>query len=227
MQDSGLFKQQRLPQVQALVYVHDWQLDDPSTESYSKFGGEFILYPQGTQYKPEVVPAAPRTAVFCDGSEQVHGTSTFKPEEKPYPFDKDQTNSMKFDKKNNVWRLYINDKPTSTVYSWQDIRASIAYRGWCFSDKEIMESWNAEEWSGDLTLDDIMDILKRDLIYEKKAITVDKWNRMDEYERGLFLLDQYIQLPKPSLSRISFNYCLVFEKFPNWGIIKLIENIVC
>lgn len=228
MQDSGLFKQQRLPQVQALVYVHDWQIDNKSNiDDYNKFGGQFVLYPQGVEYKPTIIPSTPKSAIFCDGSEVVHATSTYKPEINPYPFDKDLKNSMKWDEINNGWRLYINDEKTNIIYSWQDIRASIAYRGWCFADKDIMNQWNPEEWSGDITVDDVIDILKRDLIYTKKVISVDKWNRMDQYETALYLLDTYIKLPKPTLSRIPFNYCLIFTKFPNWSIIKMIENFIC
>eukprot|EP01084_Bolivina_argentea_P005981 11314_1 len=121
MQDSDLFKQQRLPQVQALVYVHDWQLDkeivDSSNEDdkamedgYRQFGGEFFSYIQGPDYKPAVVPASPRKAIFCDGSEMVHGTSIYKPEIAPIKLEKDLTNSMRFDKDNNVWRLYMDEK---------------------------------------------------------------------------------------------------------------------
>lgn len=48
MQDSGLFQTQRLPQVQALVYVHDWRVDNMSDpEQFKQFGGEFVFYPSG------------------------------------------------------------------------------------------------------------------------------------------------------------------------------------
>eukprot|EP00483_Globobulimina_turgida_P008647 UN08665 len=124
MQDSDIFKQQRLPQVQALVYVHDWKVaNQTNTDLYRTFGGEFIVYPQGHQYKSLAIPATPKSAIFCDGSEMVHGTSTYKADIKPYQFDKDLATKMRFDKENNVWRLYVDQKATETVYSWQDIRA--------------------------------------------------------------------------------------------------------
>merc|ERR1712228_15773 len=228
MQDSGLFKQQRLPQVQALVYVHDWRVQNESDIAmYNEFGGQFILYPHGYEHAPEVIPAAPKSAIFCDGSELVHGTSTFRAEVKPYPFDKDKATKMRFDKSKNVWRLYVDDTATEIVYSWQDIRASIAYRGWCFGDEDVMSNWDPIEWSQDWTLDDIMNRLKNDLVNKKNVIGADKWDAMDAYDKGLLLIKTYIKLPKPALSRIPWNYCLIFTKFPDWTIVKMIENLVC
>ena len=109
MQDSGLFQERRLPQVQALVYIHDWETPPFGTDEegekafYEQKGGEFVVYPKGPDYKPVVIPAKPQTAVFCDGAEMVHGTSTFTPtfatERKmpqPIPLDKDLDNFMKF-----------------------------------------------------------------------------------------------------------------------------------
>merc|ERR1719445_582005 len=88
MQDSGLFVEHRLPQVQALLYVHDWNESAIDPDGLD-FGGEFVMYPKGPQYAPVAVPATPKSAVFCDGAELVHGTSTFRPSDTPFAFGKD------------------------------------------------------------------------------------------------------------------------------------------
>ena len=194
---------------------------------YDEFGGQFVLYPQGHEYAPEVIPAAPKSAIFCDGSEMVHGTSTFRADIEPYPFDKDTSPKMRFDKEENVWRLHVDDKATQTVYSWQDIRASIAYRGWCFSDEEVMNEWDPREWSEDWTLEDILNRLRDDLVNSKNVISADKWNGMDAYDKGMLLISTYIKLPKPALSRIPWNYCLIFTQLPHWGVLKVFENLIC
>ena len=229
MQDSGLFAVQRLPQVQALVYVHDWRVDNMTDpEQFKRFGGEFVIYPSGPSYPPKVYPATPRSAIFCDGSEVVHGTSTFRPEIEPHPFDKDKPSVMRWDGQESVWRLFEGEQPTEIAYSWQEVRASIAYRGWCFSDKEVMDHWDATEWSGDWELEDVMAILQRDLVNERKAISLEKWKQMDPYDQAMLLMKTYIQLPRPVMSKIGYNYCLYFAVLPDLGgLTQMVESLFC
>lgn len=182
----------------------------------------------GPAYKPEVVPVPPRSAVFIDGSEMVHGTSTFRPEIEPYAFDKDKPSVMRWDKEGNVWRLYEGDEPTEMRYSWKEIRASIAYRGWCFSDKDVMDHWDPTEWSGDWELEDVMKVLERDLVNEKKVISLEKWQAMDPYDQAMLLIKTYIQLPRPVLATIGWNYCLVFATLPELGgLTQTMQNMIC
>eukprot|EP01084_Bolivina_argentea_P106542 190618_1 len=164
MQDSELFDTQRIPQVKAEVYVHDWDATS-DTEEYNQFGGQFVYYPQGAEHKPAVIPATPRSAVFCDGSQMVHGTSAFRPELGTVDLDEmgdSDAVSLRFNKQDNVWQMYVNNAATDKRYSWKEIRASMVYRGWCFSDKEMMDTWDPQEWSGDWTLRDVIDIFKKD-----------------------------------------------------------------
>ena len=62
-----------MPQVQSLVYIHDWK-----TDKEKEMGGEFVMYPKGADYEAVPVGVGTGTAVFCDGSETIHGTATFK-----------------------------------------------------------------------------------------------------------------------------------------------------
>ncbi|ETO12005.1 hypothetical protein RFI_25371, partial [Reticulomyxa filosa] len=71
MQESGLFRELRIPQVQAIVYVHE----DDKTQ---RVGGDFIAYPQGPQHNGVPLSIDSGVGIFCDGSEMVHASSTFQ-----------------------------------------------------------------------------------------------------------------------------------------------------
>ncbi len=77
MQHSGLFKDRRIPQVQALVYVHDWKKEGDD-DNFSARGGEFVFWPEGPDYDVVAYPTVPGGSVFCDGSEMAHATSTYR-----------------------------------------------------------------------------------------------------------------------------------------------------
>eukprot|EP00485_Elphidium_margaritaceum_P024784 CAMPEP_0202714020 /NCGR_PEP_ID=MMETSP1385-20130828/62279_1 /ASSEMBLY_ACC=CAM_ASM_000861 /TAXON_ID=933848 /ORGANISM="Elphidium margaritaceum" /LENGTH=455 /DNA_ID=CAMNT_0049374581 /DNA_START=20 /DNA_END=1387 /DNA_ORIENTATION=+ len=232
MQFSGLFQQQRIPQVQAVVYLHDWPLTNASNDAeYAVFDGHFVAYDKGHEYKPVVIPARPRSAIVCDGSEVVHGSSTFLPDApSPNALDMDMENgassySIRFDAQTQRWTVFTDndndaDAATNLSFSWREIRASMVYRGWCFADKEIMKSHSFHEWSEDLTLDDILAVLKKHLIHEMNAISEEKWNALDAYQKANFLMDTFVKLPK-SESRIPVNYCSWLEKVP------MLQNLIC
>lgn len=76
MQDSGLFKDRRIPQVQALVYLHNWK--DWNNDNFESRHGEFVFWPKGVNYEAKPIVVKPRSAIFCDGSEAVHATATYK-----------------------------------------------------------------------------------------------------------------------------------------------------
>ena len=84
MQASGLFAERRIPQVQGVAYLHGW------SDKKGKKRGGFFMYPEGTAQDPFIVPAAPNTAVVCDGTTMVHGTETYVPLDPPPPLTKDE-----------------------------------------------------------------------------------------------------------------------------------------
>ena len=225
MQDSGLFKDRRLPQVQALVYVNDWNLTKYNDDEY---GGQFYLYPNGIKKEPKIFKALAKSGIFCDGSEAVHGSATFKPNIKPLKIDKDIPGTyIKYMKHLQKWQIYVNNTETEYTYNWEDIRTSIAYRGWCFKTENEMNEYDPKYYDkNDLNLDKIINILKHDLA-KKKYISMEKLNKMDGYELGLYLIKQYIQLPYPNKGIIKYNYCLLFDVLPQYKILNYISKIFC
>ena len=75
MEESGLFEHVRIPQVQALVYIHPWKNRDAEN---SDTGGDFLVYENGPKEDAKGFPVKPGSMVACDGSKAIHGTKTFQ-----------------------------------------------------------------------------------------------------------------------------------------------------
>eukprot|EP01084_Bolivina_argentea_P264289 447636_1 len=186
MKESNLFNDKLIHQVQAVVYV------GPN----NKQGGELYIYPNGVEHDVYLIPPTSKSAVLMDGTEIVHGTIVYQPDIKPLSLWQNTRNYLRFDYNKNVWRVWINEEPTEHIYEWKDVRASIAFRALCFEDKNKMETWNEYDIETNLTVDGILNILKNDLI-GRNRISEYKWNNMNKYNLGLFLMKEYVKLPKP------------------------------
>ena len=80
----------------------------------------------------------------------------------------------------------------------------ILLRGWCFKNETIMKNYDPKYYDkNDLNIDKIIKILKDDLILNRKVISYDKLDKMNPYNFALYLMDEYIELPKPEKGFIS------------------------
>ena len=220
MKQSNLFNDKLLPQVQGIVYI------GPNNEN----GGQLYFYPNGVDKDVMLIPPISKSAILMDGTEIVHGTTVYQNQIKPLPLWQNTWSYLKFDNKDNVWRIYIDNQATNHTFKWNQVRGSIAYRALCFKEKQQMIQWNEYDIQSNLTIDIILDKLKNDLV-KRNIISQYKFERMDKYELGLFLMKEYIKLPKPELPYIPFNYCIVLDLLPKWFVDsflgQIIENMWC
>jgi hypothetical protein len=230
MKASRLFDDEYIPTIQGVLYIGE----------NNKKGGELYAYPDGVDHDVVLIPPTPRSVVMMDGAQIIHGTTVYFPSMQPPLFlgDKDKDFTLKFDDKQRVWRvfevLHGEHVATQYVYSWGDVRASIPFRALCFEDEEEMNSWS--EYETDLSIDDILETFKADLI-SKGALNENKWRSMSRYEIGLFLSSHYIKLPSSEKAWIPWNYPLIAEAFcdktkryPLFDgsyFFSFIRNIVC
>lgn len=139
--------------------------------------------------------------------------------------DKDEETHLSWDDNKQAFRLYVNNIARNETYSWDEIRSSVAYRGWCFKSEKEMNDYDPYKL-GDLQLDDILNTLKQDLI-SRKRVSKEKLNRMTPYQFGQFLMDEYIQLPMPPKAIIPYNYCMAVSLIPQWVMgIGLVQSVV-
>ena len=220
MKASNLFNDNLIHQVQAIVYIG----------TNNQTGGQLYFYPNGVRNDVILLPPTSKSAVIMDGTEIVHGTVVYQADKEPLPLWQNTRSFLQFDEQNKVWRVYVDEQPTEHVYAWSDIRGSIAFRALCFEDAQTAENWNENEIESELSVDGIMESLKHDLI-AKKRIDERGWNAMDKYDLGLWIISEYVQLPKSELAWIPFNYCLLLDILPIWlansFVFQLVETIMC
>ena len=64
------------------------------------------------------------------------------PNVEPFPFDKSNKYTFNWDKIVQKWRLYENGKPLNDTFDWNEVRASIPFRAWCFKTQEEADNWD-------------------------------------------------------------------------------------
>ena len=175
MYESQLFEDKRIPQVQAVTYVHDWKWQNGD-------GGEFLWYNKGIGYEPIKIPPISRSALLVDGSTTVHGTTIFKPQ-KSFPIlDKDAHYQLKYIG-NEQWNLIENGKVTPNILNSSDLRMAIIFRARCYkSEKEKMDHNKVIKQETDLNIDKIKtklikDLRSRNRLSNEKSIAQWKLNK--------------------------------------------------
>ena len=154
---------------------------------------------------------------------------------------------IKYEKSNQVWIVYKQSNVSTNLnFSWNQVRASLASRLWCFKNEKQaslfsnpllqfqqtgnMTNNNDSNKEVVLSMENVLRVLKQDLI-ENKRYSVKQISEMDHYTLGITLMNEYIRFPKKSdntsIFLIPFNYCILFEKLPDWEMIKWFMCLVC
>jgi hypothetical protein len=108
-------------------------------------------------------------------------------------------------------------KPLTT----DDLRISIVYRARCFRDKAEAEKFRTN--ADTLTLESILDTLKRDLV---KRGYLSEGQSIESYELGLLLLRVYMRYPLPpaKAAGVPYNYCALPRLVP---ALAPLFNLIC
>ena len=172
------------------------------------------------------------SAILISGTKTAHVTSIFMPHIQPFMTDKDSKLHLKFNKNENKFELFKNNKKTNMKYEWNEIRASIAARMWCFENQTMADKFNPYFYDNhNFTLNDILNVLKNDLI-SKNRITQSEINKLKPYDLGILLMSEYINYPISNFKNgvyISYNYCLIFKLLPQklHFLFAFIEHYFC
>eukprot|EP00049_Salpingoeca_infusionum_P012152 m.219434 g.219434 ORF g.219434 m.219434 type:complete len:481 (+) comp15111_c0_seq1:381-1823(+) len=240
MQASGLFKDITVPQLQGVSYLHDWGKEaDELTQSelLDQYGGSFFYYAAGPQW--EASHFAPRrgSAILLDGSKCVHGTTMFKSKDAPLLPDLPKESRPQLVNKgcrtkscengsftDNQWDVVVNGTVVET-YTSKQLRVSLVWRSRCFKTEDERKKF---EQAPDLTIEQIFDDFKKDLI-KKKKLTPAEADAITPMELGPLLLNVYMDYPLPK-AVIPFNYCalpaLLGDK-QNTGIVASLLRPFC
>jgi hypothetical protein len=210
MKFSGLFESEFIDQIQVVAYLHRWTSEDSKD-------GSFVFWRQNG--KEEYVPATPLLGSIVDGSKTVHAALVYRPKVKAPKLDKSSKNELVY-LGDDKWQLVSNGKVVNS-YATNDLRISIVYRARCFENEARAKHFNSLPDDEILSLDNILEVLKNDLVRRGKLGAEQDISRMD---LAMKLMDTYISYPLPPHATIPFNYCALSKLYP---IIKPVLDLVC
>jgi hypothetical protein len=208
---SNLFQERFINQIQVVAYLHEWAQDEHGVPIDPKGGGDFVYYANSTSIG--TVVAKPGAATIVDGSKVLHAAKIFHPEVKAPHIEKDKVAELIY-MKDDLWGL-TEDGTLKYTYRTSDLRISMVYRARCFADAAEAERYATLSTDEMLTLEQILEAFRKDLIARKVA-SEDKLNSMKTLDFALLIMDTYIQYPLPALEQtwMPYNYCMLPRVMP-------------
>lgn len=143
---SGLFTSWHLPIATAVSYIGE-----------SNGGGEFACYPDGPSGKAAVYPALYNTAVMLDTDSIFHGVDRLKGDDPSISWIGKGTQLVHDG--NHRWSLRCvtpRGLETISTYSSDELRCSVSWKAFCFTDDEEREAWTSHR--DDLSLEMILSL---------------------------------------------------------------------
>jgi hypothetical protein len=177
MHHSGLFDRWRIHITTGVAYFHECR------------AGEFAFYPDGPLGPPRTVPVRHNTAVLLDTDSTFHGVDRVGGERGPFPKLRPGMR-LTFEGK-GTWRAGPGDEALAR-YRWGQIRFSVSWKAYCYADEA--EQRMVEEHTDDLTREQILDALLRDLRERGRLGAA----LPDETQLALTMIDEYIHFPPPA-----------------------------
>lgn len=200
---SNLFQDKFVDQVQVVGYLHKWELSDGDTS-----GGEFVWYNNNTSIG--VVSPKPLSGTIVDGSKVFHAAKLYQPTVKAPYLDKNKQSSLNYIG-NDQWEV-VSGGERLQLYTTADLRISIVYRARCFESEQQASEFikHSDDDDSIMDLDDILNILKDDLIKRKK-LSVHNRDSIDKLSLAFLIMDTYIVYPLPSkeVAMMPYNYCML------------------
>jgi hypothetical protein len=146
MLHSGLFDRWRIPILTCVSWFG------------AAAGGAFTFYPIGASGARESIPAQHNSAILIDTDRVFHGVERVEKSRCELPVIGLQTRLHYLG--NDQWEIREGEQ-TLASYSWEQVRYSISWKGYCFRDAVERKIW--EDHSDDLGIEQIVDILEQEL----------------------------------------------------------------
>jgi hypothetical protein len=176
MHHSGLFDAWRMPIVTGVSWFS------------ACAGGEFVFYPDGADGAPVALAARRNTAILLDTDSVFHGVDRVGVDA---PLAALRPGMHLVCDGPGRWSLRDGDAVVA-AYAWDELRFSISWKAYCFSDEAERRAW--QEHSDDLALDAILDRLVDDLRARGRL----GGERPAPTDLALLLIDEYIKFPPPA-----------------------------
>lgn len=210
MEQSGLWEDRSVPQIQGVSWLHDAKDGD---------GGDFFFYPRGAAGKAQTVLARRNSAIVLDGCRAIHGVRRFKPAHKVPSMSRHVSNELRH-VAGDDWELVSNGTRIGS-YKTNDFRMSLVWRARCFETEEEKQRWHADQTFPDgkthkLELAEVLDTLETDL--RKRGVLGADAARPAPLQFAMMLLDTYAQYPNDPVKThiIAYNLCMIPRIAPAW-----------
>ena len=174
MLHSGLFEEWRIPILTCVSWFGDAQ------------GGAFTFYPDGPSGTRHSIPVSHNSAIMIDTDEVYHGVERVMQVLPDLPRIDRQTRLYFCGE--GQWQLRQSESVLAE-YSWQQLRYSISWKGYCFANAEQEVLWR--EGRDNLTLDGVLETLEAEL----RRRNVLFGSRPDPTEFALLLVKSIIHYP--------------------------------
>jgi hypothetical protein len=206
MEQSGLWANASVPQIQGVSWLHDG----------ADAGGEFFFYPAGAAGPIEVVRAQRNAAIVVDGCRVVHGVRRFKPHDSVPPMSRYSANELRHVQGDN-WTLFVDGKAVRN-YKTSDFRMSLVWRARCFVDDAELARWHEsmKDESSKISMETVLSTLEKDL--RAKGVLSASQPRPEPIAFAELLLDTYAPYPHTPLpgTVLVYNLCMIPRTLPSW-----------
>jgi len=185
----------RLPQWLMVVMAHsgcfeDWRM--PIATGVAYFGhaveGAFAYYPDGVDGAAEALAVRHDTAVLLDTDSVFHGVDRVGAVDAVVP-SLGPSPELRF-AEGGRWALH-GAAPDPVVYPWDQLRFSVSWKAYCFTDDAERRAWS--EHADDLTLEVILDRLEADLRSRDRLAG----DRPEPRDFATMLIREHIRFPAP------------------------------
>lgn len=181
MHHSGLFNRWRMPIATAVSWYQDAN------------GGAFAFYPEGADAPAVAQPVRFNTAVILDTDSVFHGVDRVAAATESAPPFKPGMRVHSLGEGTGRWEVRSGDTPIGQ-YSWDEMRFSVSWKAYCFTDEQERDSWRSG--ADDLSLDVVLDTLENDLRARGRIQDA----RPPQKEFAETLVDEYIKFPPVAAS---------------------------
>ena len=179
MHHSGLFDRWRMPIATGISYFGGGR------------GGELAYYPDGAAGDAATYAPRHNTAVVLDTDSVFHGVDRVLGDEAELA--RIRPGMRMFYDGDGRWRVRDGDEVISS-YDEDEIRLSISWKAYCFTDAAERAAWRAN--TDDLLLETILDTLVDDLRTRGRLGVGER--PPPDAELGRLLINEYVRFPSPT-----------------------------
>lgn len=166
-----------------------------------------------------IMKSIDNSAMILDGAQVMHGVDRYKPNDLPPLFGNvNHHYTLKIEPTSSQWQLYDFENNLLRRYEKSDPKLALVWNMHCFRSESERARFRSsiDSQKRQLTLQDIMDVFKRDLRSRERLPS----EKIDPLELWTIVLKEYLRYPinqhQQNSTIFGLNYCLLPNLAPDW-----------